>query len=320
MFDVTIIGGGIMGITLVKILKELNPSFKVLILESRSELSTESSAAWNNAGTGHAGLCELNYTPYKDNVIDIEKALETTEAFEWSKQFWSFLVKKYGLDPTKFIRPVPHVSFVTGKDMAFLSDRYDEMKKHHFYEGMEYSNDFSQLNNWAPLLMENRKNVAAATFCDKGTDVNYEKITKLMANTFVDKPDNVLFSLNTKVIGIKRHQSNWMIECKRNGIDKHYVSKRVFVGAGGTALTLLEKSGIPEAKGYGGFPVSGKFLVCKNKDVIKRHHVKAYGNAKIGAKLGVGIDPGAMGGQTFRVDTPTADWQAFFHNPKGERG
>ena len=290
MFDITIIGGGIMGVTLARVLKELKPSFKILIVESQSELSTESSGAWNNAGTGHAGLCELNYTPYKTGkgfenvkIIDIHKALETTEAFEWSKQFWSYLVKKYNFDPRSFIRSVPHVSFVSGKDIEFLNDRFQAMRTHHFYKGMSFLDNANQLLHWVPLLMTNRTgDKVAATYSDKGTDVNYGKITKLMAETLVSEGIHIEYEMNVK--GIKRFNVNdWKICGLLKGKKKHHISKHVFIGAGGAALTLLEKSGIPEAKGYGGFPISGKFLVCKNPDVIKEHNVKAYGNAKVGA-------------------------------------
>jgi malate dehydrogenase (quinone) len=57
----------------------------------------------------------------------------------------------------------------------------------------------------------------------------------------------------------------------------------VFVGAGGMSLNLLQKSGIKEIRGYGGFPVSGVWLRCDNPEVVARHKAKVYGKASVGA-------------------------------------
>ena len=86
--DVVLIGAGIMSATLGILLKELDPNCKIEIYERLSEAASESSDAWNNAGTGHAAFCELNYTPEKeDGSIDISKALKISEAYEVSRQF-----------------------------------------------------------------------------------------------------------------------------------------------------------------------------------------------------------------------------------------
>ena len=49
-------------------------------------------------------------------------------------------------------------------------------------------------------------------------------------------------------------------------------TKFVFLGAGGGALHLLQKSGIEEGKGYGGFPVSGLFLRNTNEFTAAKHN------------------------------------------------
>ena len=48
-------------------------------------------------------------------------------------------------------------------------------------------------------------------------------------------------------------------------------------------MKLLEQTDIPEARGYGGFPVSGQWLRCTQREVIERHGCKVYGKAALGA-------------------------------------
>src|SRR6202012_1079344 len=157
--DVVLVGAGIMSATLAVILKELDPSLKIAIYEVLGSEAQESSNAWNNAGTGHAALCELNYTPPRsDGSIDISKALEVNTEFDLSRQLWSYLVKKGAIkDPQTFIHPMPHLSFVRGSEnAAFLKKRFEALSAHHCYHGMEYSEDPKQIEAWAPLVMEGR--------------------------------------------------------------------------------------------------------------------------------------------------------------------
>jgi len=123
--DVVLVGAGIMSATLGMILKELNPEITIQIFERLEVAGTESSDAWNNAGTGHSAFCELNYTPQKaDGSIDISKAVKIAEQFEVSREFWAYLVqKKYIADPSEFISSVPHSSFVWGNDNVYLLER-----------------------------------------------------------------------------------------------------------------------------------------------------------------------------------------------------
>lgn len=287
LYDAVLVGAGIMSVTLARMIKELNPNAKILILEVRPTLGEESTGAWNNAGTGHAGLCELNYTPYKDGKIDIHKAVETTEAFEQSRQFWTYFVKKWNIDPTQFIHSVPHVSFVSGDDIPFLDDRYRAMKAHHFYSQMEISYDWEKINEWAPLLMKDRKEFpVGATYSPNGTDVNYEKLTRLMVDTLVKDGVEIYYGMKVKKIRRSGNGTNWTIKAKDvlwGGSTRWVETKFLFIGAGGATIPLLEKSGIPEAKGYGCFPISAQWLVCKNEEVISQHDIKAYGKAKVGS-------------------------------------
>ncbi|WP_437373507.1 malate dehydrogenase (quinone) [Maribacter litoralis] len=288
-YDLICVGAGIMSATLALLVKQLKPDLNVLIVERLDKVAQESSAAWNNAGTGHSALCELNYTPQtEDGTIDINKAINICTQFETSKQFWSFLVEQ-GLidDPRSFIAPVPHHSWVRGKENAdYLEDRYKAFKEHFMFNTIEFSRDIAKMKEWFPLMMHKRTEdeVMAASRIERGTEMNYGSLTEKLFAILNDEYDTkVLF--NTEVEDIDPdHDEDWLVKMEnlktsnKNTVD----AKHVFIGAGGGSLLLLQKVEIEEKDGYGGFPVSGEWLVCKNQDIIKQHNAKVYSKAGIG--------------------------------------
>ena len=288
--DIVLIGAGIMSATLGTMLKELEPSLNITMLEVLDDCAQESSQAWNNAGTGHAANCELNYTPQKaDGTVDIARALEVNTEFDLSRQLWSYLVKKGAIaDPRAFLHPCPHISFVWGSDnVQFLRARYEAMSAHHCYNGMEYSEDRKQITDWAPLIAEGRDPAQpiATTRMVTGADVDYGSLTHLLVAHLAAQPG---FSVHYKqrVVGLDREpDGRWRVEIEDVEQRRaHAVSaKFVFIGAGGGALPLLQKSGIPEGHGYGGFPVSGIWLRCDVAAISERHHAKVYGKAAEGS-------------------------------------
>ncbi len=288
--DVTLIGAGIMSATLGIILKELNPDLTIQIFEQLDRAGTESSDAWNNAGTGHAAFCELNYTPIKaDGSVDISKASRICQDFETSKEFWAYLVQKnYISDPAKFIRQVPHMSFVWGKDnVQYLKKRYDAMHQNILFNGMNYTEDADLINQWAPLIMKNRKSkeFLAATNMEIGTDVNFGELTRQMIAKLEGMP-GVTVHYNIEVEDIDPHKKGgWLVETKSMLTKKKADcrTKFVFIGAGGATLHLLKDAEIKERKGYGGFPVSGMWLKCNNEELIQMHNAKVYGKAAVGS-------------------------------------
>ena len=287
--DVVLIGAGIMSATLGTILKQLQPGLRIEIFETLDHVAGESSAAWNNAGTGHSALCELNYTPPKpDGSIDISKALHITEQFEISKQFCSYLVQQGVIaSPQSFIHPVPQMSFVWGdKNVSYLDARHKAMQVHHFYKTMQYSEDRVQLAEWIPLVMNGRdadEHVAASRM-ETGTDVNFGALTRQLFE-HLKKQDDVALRLSHHVDHLHKEKNEWLVSVKdkTTGDEKMVRAKFVFIGAGGGALPLLEKAHIPEASGFGGFPVSGQWLKCNNADIIEQHYAKVYGLASVGA-------------------------------------
>jgi malate dehydrogenase (quinone) len=291
--DVVLIGAGIMSATLAVILKELDPKLKIEIHEVLGSEAQESSNAWNNAGTGHAALCELNYTPEEaDGSIDISKALQVNTEFDLSRQLWAYLVATGAIkNPQSFLHPVPHMSFVRGVDNRnFLRKRYAALTSHPLYYGMEYSEDKKQIEEWIPLVMEGRdpNDVVSATRMATGTDVDYGALTKDLLDSLEGK-DGVSIHFFSRVQDVQRdedwHRDGWRLQIRDENTGEHrYVrAKFVFIGAGGGSLRLLQKSGIPEGRGYAGFPVSGIWLRCDNPEISSRHHAKVYGKASVGS-------------------------------------
>lgn len=288
--DVVLIGGGVMSATLGAFLRQLQPDWSISIFERLDNVAEESSDAWNNAGTGHSALCELNYTPQQaDGHVDISKAVVVNEAFQVSRQFWSYLAET-GIvaNPRDFITPVPHMSFVWGEaNTEFLRKRYEALSQHPLFEGMEYSEDPAQLAQWMPLVMKARKpgQKLAVTRSLNGTDVNFGALTRLLFGYLASTPACTLHTRH-EVLDLKKEPDDlWHVKVQdlRQNTQRTVKAKFVFVGGGGGALPLLQKSGIPEARGVGGFPVSGQFLRCKNPDIISQHHAKVYGKASVGA-------------------------------------
>ncbi|WP_435953307.1 malate dehydrogenase (quinone) [Dryocola sp. BD626] len=288
--DFLLIGGGIMSASLGTWLEELQPEWKQVMVEKLDGVALESSNGWNNAGTGHSANMELNYTPERpDGTIDVTKALEINEQFMISRQFWSAQVKRGILnDPHAFINSTPHMSFVWGdKNVNYLEKRYDALQKTTLFQGMKFSTDHQQIKQWAPLVMEGRdaNQKVAATWTPVGTDVNYGEITRQLIGS-LKKNKNFSLQTSAEVTDFKRNDDNsWHVTIKDvNSGDEHAIdAKYVFIGAGGGALKLLQKTGIPEADNYAGFPVGGSFLMTENPAVTSQHLQKVYGQASVGA-------------------------------------
>ncbi|NNH75014.1 malate dehydrogenase (quinone) [Nocardia uniformis] len=291
-YDVVLVGGGIMSATLGILLKHLEPSWSIAVYERLPELAAEASAAWHNAGTGHAGLCELNYTSEKsDGTVDIEKALRVNEQFQLSRQLWAALVEADILGkPQEFINPVPHMTFVRGAaDVDFLRRRHRAMTESPLFGAMQFSDDPDTIGEWAPLLLRGRDKTEpmAATRDITGSDVDFGVVTRKMFAHL--ETVGVDVRLRHEVRGMRRNNDgSWKLrvvatDATDDRISSKVDAKFVFAGAGGWALKLLQKAGIPEARGYGLLPISGRFLRCDNPAVIERHDAKVYGKAPIGA-------------------------------------
>ncbi|KAA9004745.1 malate dehydrogenase (quinone) [Paenibacillus spiritus] len=287
--DVILIGAGIMSATLGSLLKELVPEWTITVYERRGGAGEESSNEWNNAGTGHSSLCELNYTTERpDGTMDISKAVKVNEEFQYSRQYWSYLVNRKRIqNPRDFIAPVPHMSFVQGaEDVAFLKKRYEALSRNPLFQGMEYSDDPSRLAEWMPLMMKDRTadQPIAATRIDAGTDVNFGALTRMLFDDLQSQGVDIRYYRHVE--DVKRTpDGSWELKIRDTGsgaVERHR-AKFVFIGGGGGSLHLLQKSGIPEGKGIGGFPVSGLFMVCERPEVVAQHRAKVYGKAALGA-------------------------------------
>lgn len=278
-----------MSATLGTLIKQVRPDWSIEIFESRSEVATESSNGWNNAGTGHAALCELNYMPEgKDGSLSVDKAVNINEQFQLSREWWSTLIELGVLkDPSTFINSTPHMTFVTGEaNVDYLRRRYELLKEEPLFADMEFSDDPQQIAEWAPLLIDRRAKdqVVAATRSESGTDVDFGSLTHQFFDYLVR--EGATLSLNHEVTKLNRlKDGTWDVHVRNlAGYGTSMTNaKFVFVGAGGGALALLQSSKIPEIKGFGGFPISGKFLKTSNPEIVKQHKAKVYGKAAVGA-------------------------------------
>lgn len=287
--DVILIGAGITSTTLATLLKKLEPNWHIKVFERLNKAGKESSNEWNNAGTGHEAFCELNYTVEKqDGFIDTSKAIEINEQFQISKQFWSYLVKENKIsNPQEFIRAIPHVTFVHGKEnVSFLKKRFNAMSTHPMFDAMEYSENLQELAKWVPLMMEGRTDEpVAGTKVNSGTDVNFGELTRKMINNLENK-NHMHILYNNEVLDIKRMENDsWEVKV-RNYEDEtleYHQADFVFIGAGGGATPLLQKTKIPESKHIGGLPISGEFLMCSNPKIVNQHNAKVYGKEPPGA-------------------------------------
>ena len=287
--DVVLVGAGIMSATLATLLNDLQPDWSMTVLERLDAAGLESSNAWNNAGTGHSALCELNYAPQAaDGTVSAKKAVNINEQFQVTRQLWSSLVENGTLEaPNTFINPVPHISMVFGEEHAdYLRARYDAFKPHKLFERMEFTEDRDLIAEWAPLTMHGRgAGRVAATFAPEGTDVDFGALTNQMLSHLSGR--NVTVRYGQEVTTLNRQSDgswNVSVEDRLNSDNNRVIHARfVFLGAGGGALSLLQKSGIREAKGFGGFPVSGLFLRNTDPTVTSQHNAKVYGQASVGA-------------------------------------
>ncbi|MCE9520200.1 MAG: malate dehydrogenase (quinone) [Verrucomicrobia bacterium] len=323
--DVILIGSGIMSANLGAMLKQLEPRLRIQLYEVTDELAQESSDGWNNAGTGHAGICELSYTPKReaDGSVNVSKVIEIFEQFEHSKQFWASAVANGLVDkPRDFIHPIQHISFVHGQEQVdFLRARHAGMAAHPFFSSMQYSTERSTIASWAPLLLEGRgAEPIAATKMDNGTDVNFGVISRKLLH-WLGQQEGCGIATGHRVVGLRKTSDGWEVTaCDLKTNEEHTNrTKFVFIGAGGGSLTLLQKSGIPEAKGLGGFPIGGQWLVCDNPQIVKKHSAKVYGQALDAAPTMAvpHLDTRMLDGKKTLLFGPFAAWTTKFLHKHG---
>jgi malate dehydrogenase (quinone) len=283
--DAILIGAGIMSATLGTLIARLQPDWSIEVLERLGEPAGESSNAWNNAGTGHSGLCELNYMP---DPSDPAKAVEISYQFHLSRQFWGSLAETGELKQTpSFVNPTPHMDVVFGKrDIEYLRQRHATLHGLPEFSAMEYTEDPQTVNNWAPLMMRGRMDSEpiAATRYAAGTDVDFGALTRELLHTMTNRGARIRTSHD--VTSLQRMTDGTWLICGRNtisGIQFQLRSRFVFVGAGGYALRLLQKARVPEVRGYAVFPLGAQFLHTEKRTVVDSHNAKVYSQAAIGA-------------------------------------
>ena len=322
--DVLLVGSGIMSSTLAVMLKRLDPRLRVQMIEVAPELAQEASDGWNNAGTGHAGVCEMSYTPNRgpDGRVPIARALRIFEQFEHSKQFWGAIAATGAVgDPTSFIHAVPHLCFVKGADdVDFLQARHAAMKDHPFFRGMQLTTDATVIENWVPLVMKGRARGPVAATVGDGTEVNFGLLARRLCG-WLAQQEHCGVATGSKVTRLRRGDGQWQIEsrCVATGEVRKQLAKFVFVGAGGGSLPLLQSTGLSEVAGLGGFPIGGQWLVCDEPAICAQHEAKVYGATPPSSpSLGSGhLDVRRLNGQRQLLFGPFASWTTRFLKHSG---
>ena len=316
-----------MSSTLGAMLKQLDPSLRIQLYEMTDDFAQEASNGWHNAGTGHAGICELSYTPNygPDGEVDVNKAIEIFHQFEHSKQFWGYAARTGMIENThEFINPVPHLSFVYGQEQVdFLRSRHKNMQSHHFFEEMAYTEDRDTIREWAPLLLEGRDDTPVAlTKMDLGSDVNFGAL----AGKFVDwlgKQAGCGYATSHRITDLtKQSDGSWKLDIKDLKTKNQFsnTAKFVFIGAGGGSLPLLQKADIQESKGFGGFPIGGQWLICDKPDIVEKHVAKVYGMSP-GAAPTMAVphlDTRIIDGKKSLLFGPYAAWTTKFLHVEGK--
>lgn len=314
-----------MSASLGVMLKRLAPGIRMLVLEAGSRLAGESSDGWNNAGTGHAGYCELSYTPGRepDGSIDLVRTLRIFAQFEHSKQFWAHLVGAgIAPRPREFIRCVPHLAFVQGEEaVAFLRARHDAMQAHHFFAGMEFTAERDGIAEWAPLLVEGRApGPVAATRAGAGTEVDFGALARGML-AWLGRQEGCAVMPGHRAAAVRRGSGAWIVAARHveSGDVRLHHAPFVFLGAGGGTLPLLQSTGLPEVRGLGCFPIGGQWLTCEHPAVVDRHRVKAYGAVPPASpSLGAGhLDRRRLDGREVLMFGPFATWTTRFLQQAG---
>lgn len=323
--DVVLIGSGVMSANLGALLKQLDPALRIQVYEVTEGLAQEASDGWNNAGTGHAGICELSYTPTQaaDGTVDVSNAIKIFEQFERSRQFWAYAVASGMIDrPRDFINPVSHLSFVHGaKWVDYLKARHYGMAAHPFFADMVFTTDRAEIGAWSPLLTEGRAEVPiAATKMDTGTDVNFGALSRKLLG-WLGAQEGCGIATHHRVVDLDKTAAGWdvFIRDLTTGQIRRNRAKFVFVGAGGGSLHLLQKAGIPESKGLGGFPIGGQWLVCDKPEVVDRHRAKVYGQPLDAAPTMAvpHLDTRILDGKKTLLFGPFAAWTTKFLHRKG---
>jgi malate dehydrogenase (quinone) len=317
--DVVLVGAGIMSATLGALLRRLQPDWSMTVVERLDAVAAESSNPWNNAGTGHSALCELNYTPQNsDGSIDITKAVRINEEFQVSRQFWAYAIENGILTDRGFLNPIPHVSFVRGaRRVDFLRRRQQALAGNPLFAGTEFIDDAQEFARRLPLMAAKRdfSEPTALNWAANGTDVDFGALSGQLIGFCVRNGATALFGHEVRNL-TRQSDGTWtlLIRNRRTGEKHRLNAKFVFVGAGGDALPLLQKSGIDEVKGFAGFPIAGRFLRAGSPALTAAHRAKVYGVPAPGAPpLGaLHLDLRFVSGKSWLAFGPYAGWSPKF--------
>lgn len=314
-----LVGTGIMSATLSALLRRLEPGWSISMVERLDAAAAESSGTWNNAGTGHTGVCELNYTPQRGSSIDTGKAVRVNEKFQITRQFWAYAVQNGMLgEPRGFLHPVPHVGFVTGAERVdYLRRRHEALAGNPLFVGAELVDGVDEFARRLPLMAAGRdfaEPVGLSWFPD-GTDVDFGALSRQLIGYGVRNGTTVLFGQEVRDLS-RESDGSWTLRIhnRRTGENRGLNARFVFVGAGGGALPLLQRSGVGEVRGFGGFPIGGRFLRTAQPEITGAHRAKVYGMPARGAPpmAAPHLDARTINGTPWLLFGPFVGWSPKF--------
>ena len=309
-----------MSATLGALIRLLEPNWSITMIERLDGAAAESSDPWNNAGTGHSALCELNYTPENsDGTIETAKAINVNEQFQVSRQFWAYAAENGVLpDVRSFLNPIPHVSFVHGAaNVDYLKRRHAALVGNPLFASMEFIDSHDEFARRLPFMAAKRdfSDPVGLNWTQDGTDVDFGSLSRQLIGFTSQRGMDTLFGHEVTNLS-KQSDGSWTVHVtnRRTKAKRKINAKFVFVGAGGGALPLLQRAGIPEAKGFGGFPVGGAFLRTNNQTLTAGHQAKVYGLPPLGAPpMSVPhLDTRVINGKSWLLFGPFAGWTPKF--------
>jgi malate dehydrogenase (quinone) len=285
--DVVLIGGGIMSATLGTLLKQLQPDWKIVVLERLSDVAEESSNAWNNAGTGHAALCELNYMPEaKDGSVDPAKAISINEQFQQSRSCGR--ARRRGIldAPSTFINATPHMTFVRGRRTSPTSRsatrRCARSRCSRASSTPRTPASSTSGRRCSCRSARSRRAVRGHARARR----HRRRLRRAHAPAVLTSPTRASTSSPIARCESSARTPTAPGTCRtvtRSG------ARRGAVGAlrvrrrgrlGDQAAAVLAH---PEISGYGVFPIGGQWLKTSNPAVVAQHKAKVYSQAAVGA-------------------------------------
>ncbi|AFP84154.1 malate:quinone oxidoreductase [Candidatus Carsonella ruddii HT isolate Thao2000] len=274
IYNIAIIGSGVISAIINLMLYLLNKKSKILVFDINNKISLENSKAINNAGTGHAGMCENNYVNIINKKFYVKKNIRIYCKFNLTKNFFSWIKIFNFFNFKKIITNTPHISFFYFKNNIKLKSIFKKIKIYN--NSIKITKNIFIINKIFPLLLKNKKikKNYCITFYKNGFDINFQYLSKKIFN-FLTKKKFINLFLSYNILKIKKIKKNFLIEILKNKKYKIIVNY-IFVCSGGSTLLILKKFNKFISRKYFELPINGTWLISEKKKTIIKHNLKIY--------------------------------------------